>query len=316
MDLRRFEFLHRIADHGSFSKAASVIGITQPALGRQIRKLEEDCGAVLLYRNGRGASLTTEGVQLLTRVSPLLKRINAEIAELQSGRKAVRGAVSVGMTPALSRIIGFPLLTAVRREHPQIALNIITGYSGYLLEWLTSGRIDVGILDNARRAEHLIFDPLAEIRLSLVSACTEVPASARKRRSVKLADLAGLPLVLPTQSHGLRRALDLAATNAGIRLNVAYEVDAHYLVQEIVLAGTAHTIMAARAVRQEIERGQLLTRLLNPCISTRYLCGTSSNRPVTAAIRAVRKTLEQVLTDIAQDHSFDTSIALDIAARR
>ncbi len=300
MDLKRFEFLCRIADYGSFSKAASVIGMTQPSLGRQIRKLEKECGIVLLYRNGRGASLTPEGAALLERVRPLLSEIDSAIADLQSDPEAVRGTVSIGMTPALSRIVGFGLLTAVRKRYPGIALNIVTGYSGYLLEWLTTGRIDVGVLDNARRADHLIFDHLAQLRLSLVSAKSTEPAMSRGGKNIRVSALRNLPLVLPTRNHGLRRTMNLAAVNAGIRLTIPFEIDAHDLVREIVLAGQAHTVMSALAVRAEIEEGRLTARLLTPAVTTRLLCGTSSNRPVTTAARVVIKLLQDMLGGLAQ----------------
>jgi LysR family nitrogen assimilation transcriptional regulator len=315
MDVKRFEFLCQIADYGSFSKAASVIGITQPALGRQIRKFEEECGAELLYRNGRGASLTPEGLQLLLRVRPLLKEMQAAVAELQSEKKSVGGAVSIGMTPALSSIIGFSLLKAVEQQYPKIALNIITGYSGYVLEWLTSGRVDVGIIDSTRRAKHLIFDQLGELRLSLISAINNATSAGEERESVNLADLPCIPLVLPTRSHGLRRTMDVAAANAGITLNIAHEIDAHYLVREIVLAGAAHTIMAAQAVHAEIERGQLVARLLNPAISTRLLCGTSSNRPVTEATRSVLKLLKEIIAQIVGEKNCARSLYPGISSR-
>src|SRR5260221_7214866 len=64
MDLRRLELLLQVADFGSFSKAATVLGIAQPALGRQIQKLEEECGVRLFYRHGRGVSPTPAGETL------------------------------------------------------------------------------------------------------------------------------------------------------------------------------------------------------------------------------------------------------------
>lgn len=310
MDLKRFEFLCQIADYGSFSKAAAVVGMTQPSLGRQIRRLEKECGTVLLYRNGRGASLTPEGAALLERVRPLLREIDSAVADLQSDHRVVRGTVSIGMTPALSRIVGFRLLAAVKKSYPRVALNIVTGYSGYLLEWLTTGRIDVGILDNARRSDHLIFDHLAQLRLSLVSAKHTVPVGSKGGQTIRVSALKSLPLVLPTRNHGLRRTMDLAAVNAGIRLNIPFEIDAHDLVREIVLAGQAHTIMSALAVQAEIEQGRLTTKLLTPAVTTRLLCGTSANRPVTAAARVIIKLLQDMISELGLQPKVDSKITV------
>lgn len=298
MDIKRFEYLLRIADYGSFSKAATVIGLTQPSLGRQIRKLENECGFALLYRNGRGASLTPEGMRLLSRLRPLLKEIDSVITDIRSEQKAISGAVTLGMTPALSRIIGYPFLRDARQKYPHITLNVVTGYSGYLLEWLTEGRIDVGILDNARRADHLIFDHIAELPLSLISASNNRPPIKKSASSIDLAALKRMPLVLPTRNHGLRRTVDIAVAEADIELDIQYEIDAHDLAREIVIAGAAHTIMSALAIRSEIDQGILIATPINPVLSTQLLCGTALNRPVSGAANAIVRLMKDKLLQI------------------
>lgn len=236
----------------------------------------------------------------MLRIRPLLKEMQAAVSELQSERQAVRGAVSIGMTPALCSIIGFPLLRAVEQRHPKVALNIITSYSGYVLEWLTSGRVDVGIIDSTRRAEHIILDQLGELRLSLISASGKSPVVRGRSKSIDLMDLQQMPLVLPTRNHGLRRTVDVAAAKAGVKLKIAYEIDAHHLVREIVLAGAAHTIMAAQAAHAEIKRGEIVATQLTPAISTRLLCGTSSNRPITQATHMVLKLMRPIIAQAAE----------------
>ena len=86
MDLRKIENLIHVADQGSFSKAASVLGIAQSALGRQVRKLEDECGCALLYRNGRGVSLTPDGEKLLERLRPLLRQMDHVVTEFHNDR--------------------------------------------------------------------------------------------------------------------------------------------------------------------------------------------------------------------------------------
>lgn len=118
-----------MADHGSFSRASSIIGVAQPTLVRQVQRLEEDCGAKLFYWLGRGVTLRPEGELFAERVRPLLQKL---------------------------RVIA-----------PGIRLNFLTGYSGYVHEWMVDGR-----------------------------------------ESVSLEELEGLPMALPSRSHGLRRTLD------------------------------------------------------------------------------------------------------------
>src|SRR3546814_1928546 len=85
VDLKRLEYFLSVAEHGSFSRAASVIGVAQPALGRQVQRLEEACGTKLFYRHGRGVSLTREGEVYAQRIRPLLQQLSAAAADLAAG---------------------------------------------------------------------------------------------------------------------------------------------------------------------------------------------------------------------------------------
>ena len=87
MDLKRLEYLMQVAEFGSFTKAASVIGIAQPALGRQIQKLESECGVRLLYRHGRGVILTPEGSKELRGLQQLNNQ--SKLADAAAFRRIV-----------------------------------------------------------------------------------------------------------------------------------------------------------------------------------------------------------------------------------
>lgn len=290
MDLKRIEYLIQVAEFGSFSKAATVVGIAQPALGRQVQKLEEDCGVRLLYRHGRGVSLTPEGTKLLERVRPLMRQLEAIATDLQDERESPSGLVTVGMTPTICNMLGLELITTVQKEYPKLRVNVISGYSGYIHEWLMDARLDLAILHDARRSQHVTVEYLADARLSLVSSPGMLHPTETRQRSLALRHLDGMPLVLPTQNHGLRRTLELAARHAGISLNVQYEVDTLELMKEIVLAGCAHTVLALPAVQSEIKAGQLIARRISqPYVETRLVLAKSANRPLTRAVRVIEQ---------------------------
>lgn len=311
MDLKRISNLIQVSEYGSFSKAASVIGIAQPALGRQVKKLEEECGTPLLYRHGRGVSLTPQGEQLLQRVRPLLRQMESAILELHEDRRSPSGIVAVGLTPTVCAILGIRLVATLRREYPRIRLNVITGYSGYVHEWLTDARVDLAVLHDARRSPQLVVDPLAALDLSLISARSSLSPAAAKRASVSLKDLDGVPLVLPTRNHGLRRTVEHAASQVGFELTVAYEVDALDLMKEIVVAGLAHTVLSLPAVQREVDSGVLVSRILSePSISTTLLVASATNRPVTRAVKVVEQVLRRIVAEMAAEKPFRATLRL------
>jgi len=298
MDYKRFELLVRVAEHGSFSKAASVIGVAQPALGRQIRKLEEDCGTPLLYRHGRGVSLTPEGERVVERVRPLLKQMEGVVSELRAERESPSGTVMLGITPTLCRLIGLKLVSECRRLYPSLRLNVMTGYSGYVHEWLTSARIDIAVLHDARRAQQVAVEHIGDLRLSLVSPAATV-AAGEFRPEISMRALQDISLALPARHHGLRRTIETAASKAGISLNVSYEIDDLQLVLDLVQAGYAHTILAAPVVSQLVKSGAVLSRLItDPPLATRLMLAQASNRPSTRATRVIGGILKDLVAEV------------------
>ncbi|MGE4239791.1 LysR family transcriptional regulator [Ramlibacter sp.] len=288
MDLKKLEYLLHVAEYGSFTKAAAVIGIAQPALGRQVQKLEAECGVRLLYRHGRGVALTPEGETLLERVRPLVHQLQHAALDLHEESAAASGPITLGLTPTAGSLFGLALLKTLRLRFPKLRVNIVEAYSGYVHEWLTNGRVDLAILHDARRSQHILVEPLGAARLSLVSPPGTKPLVQAPSAAVALKKLAGVPLVLPTRNHGLRRALDYAASRAGVHLDVQYEIDTISLALDVVRDGLAHTVLPYTAVEALERRGELISRRLGaPEVEIRLMMGRAANRPPSRAIQFV-----------------------------
>lgn len=302
MNLRRLELLMQVADFDSFSKAATVLGLAQPALGRQIQKLEEECGVRLFYRNGRGVSLTLEGQALLERARPLVRQLAAIPSELQSERDSPRGLVTVGLTPTVCNLFGLDLIAATREKYPQLQVNIVSGYSGYVHEWLVDGRLDMAVLHDARRSSTITVDPLAAAELFLILPAANAGFAAPQ--GATLAEIAKIPLVLPTRNHGLRRTLEYAAGDAGESLTVAFEVDTLELLKKMVVSGMAGTILAKPAVLDELAAGTLMARkIAAPGLQTRLVLATAVRRPITRAIRLVEQQIKGLVESMIAERS-------------
>lgn len=298
MDIRKLELLIHVAEFGSFSKSAAVLGIAQPALGRQIQKLEEGCGVRLLYRHGRGVSLTPEGQLLVTRAKPLVRQLESIAGDLQSAIEEPQGTVVLGLTPTVCDLIGLHLLQSLSAKYPKLTVNIVTGYSGYVHEWLVDGRLDIAVLHDARRSATVAVDAIGVARLSLVTP-PGMKIGNRARKSVTIKDLEGVPLTLSSQNHGLRRTLELAAGHAEISLDVRYEVDTLQLALELVVAGMASTVLARPAFLPALESGKVSELVIeSPQIETRLMIAEASNRPVTRGMRVVRKEIQGIMAHL------------------
>ncbi|CAB3743795.1 Hydrogen peroxide-inducible genes activator [Paraburkholderia sediminicola] len=307
MDLKRLELLMHVADFGSFSKASTVLGLAQPALGRQIQKLEEECGVRLLYRHGRGVTLTPEGTTLIERARPLLRQLIAIPSELQSELASPRGSVTVGLTPTVCNLLGLRLIRALKQKYPLLHVNVISGYSGYVHEWLVDGRVDLAILHDARRSSTVAVEPLAGAELFFVSPTARTTFSVPA--TISLSSIAEVPLVLPTRNHGLRRTLEYAASNAAVTLKVEYEVDTLDLLKEIVIAGLACTILARPAVTKEVRSGVVQINAVDgPKLNTRLVLATAVGRPLTRAVRVVELELAALVKHMLAEEQEETGL--------
>jgi LysR family nitrogen assimilation transcriptional regulator len=230
--------------------------------------------------------------------------MDAAMSELTAEQRSPSGSVTLGLTPTLCRLVGLKLMLAIKEQFPQITLNIVSGYSGYVHEWLIDARVDLAIVHDARRSQHLAVEEVGSLRLSLISSPTSLATKFRHAKSVELSQLQDVPLVLPTKNHGLRRTMEYAASQAGIPLTIRYEIDALELMVEIVQMGLAHTVLFAPVVQQGAMGGELVARLISdPAISTRLMLAKASNRPMTRAIRAVEGCVKSVLACYQAAHA-------------
>jgi len=297
MDTKLLEIFMLAADAGSLSGAASVLGVPQSAVSRRIKELEAHCNTRLLYRNGRGVTLTDAGRTLYGGARPLLDQFTAVIDNVSGAAGSPSGVVGIAMSPSIMAAIGLPLMAEMDRLHPKIRLHTVTGYTGYVLEWLLQGRVDIGILSDARHSPMLRAEELGSIDMVMVASPNlKLPKKPGAGGTIRYADLAGLPLIMPTLSHGSRKYMDLAAAKTGVRLDVLYELDDLALTLDLVHAGRAATLLSPLAVAREVAAGELVQyRVVAPQILARSLLATALNRPVTHAMKAVSAVLTTLI---------------------
>ena len=146
MDLDLLKCLNRIVAIGSVSRAASELGISQPALTRQIKRLEHSLGSELLVRNSRGVQLTEAGEFVLSRIRPLLDQAELVAEELSAWRGSLSGDIAICMPASLHRTVTSPLVADIRHAMPGIGLRVIDGFDALLHDQLRDGLVDLGIL--------------------------------------------------------------------------------------------------------------------------------------------------------------------------
>lgn len=281
-----------VARCGSVSRAAEQLNIAQPALSRQLRKLEDELGIVLLNRHGRGVSLTRAGSLLLQRAEAVLVQFGQIPHEVKASEEEFAGHVTLGVPPAAGLIIAPAVFRRFRARWPSATLQIREGISSLLEEWLLDGRLHIAVLHNPSPLEGVEIVPVLQERMVLVHSA-ETPAPAGP---VRFRDLGRIPLILPSMPHSNRRLVERAALQHGARLQVAIEVDSIPLTKAMVAGGFGATILTHAGVSRELASGQLTAQPIDnpPLLSVVSVGSVQASRPAWLVAELTRLVRQEI----------------------
>ncbi len=298
MDLRQIEYFVRVAELGSFSKAALLLSMAQPALSRQVKLLETELGQNLLLRNGRGVTLTEAGSLFLKHGHGILHQVQRARDDLGSSSGQEGGKIVVGMPPSLGRGLTAPLVAAFKQRFPDAELAIVEGLSAHLAEWLQVGRIDLALLLNPDPRPEIDTAPVFEEPLFLVSPLDGAPGESSA--PVEFESLIKFPLVIPDRFHAIRRLVETRAAHLGLKLKIAMEVASVDGMLDLVRLGFGHAILPTSALAQRALIGQYRSRqVINPRLPVLLTTAVSAVRPLTPLVVATRERVTNQVRQLA-----------------
>jgi len=285
MNHAQLRSFHAVATAGGFTRAAAALGVTQPTLSAQVKALEDGYGVALLDRRGRGIVRTTIGQQLLevTRRMFLLEDEAREL--LERAHALATGHLRVSADGPYHVV---PFLAAFARRYPAVHISLAIGNSEEVLSALLHYQADVAVvadLDEDPRLETIL---CAENRL--VAFVSRQHPWAR-RRSIRLADLEGQPMVLREPGSMTRRLFERAIAKAKVKPRVVMEIESREAVREAVAAGLGIGVVSEpefgndeRLVSVPVIDGDLVLREYVVCLKERRKL-----RIVAALLDLVRK---------------------------
>ncbi len=295
MDLKQLEYFVRVAELGSFTRAAQQLQIAQPALSRQVRLLEVELRQNLLLRNGRGALPTEAGKMLLEHGRGILHQVERAKEELGRARGGLSGRVAVGMPTSVAKALAVAITREFRARMPQATISISEGLSVAMQEALLNGRLDIALLYNAMPTPELELMPLLEEALFLVqlaskkSAAKSVSTAAKKPKLAKfpLAELAALPLVIPTRPNAIRNLVETELGKIALKPTIALEIDGVAAILELVADGAGSAVLPQSAVLSSSAMQRFEVRQIAG-LNSRLSLATSAQRPITLTQRAMQ----------------------------
>lgn len=310
MDIKQLKTFICIAECGSISRASDRLRIAQPALSRQIKLLEHEIGVPLFDRHVRGMNLTEAGKELISRISGPIHQLEQSVFDVKSLNATISGQVSVGVLPTIPEAFTVRLLHAMRKELPGVSIHLREAYSINLVEWLQTGDLDTAFLYGPPSSYHLNATELLYEDIVLLSP----PGSlADQGPEIDIAEIAKLPLALPSRPFGPRLIIDRIAKDAGIQLTSAFDVDSFRIITSMVEAGLCHGFMPISSVSLFVSGGRLEARKITPGYPNRHLIlAYPSERPNTRATNAVISVIKKEIVSMVQSGEWPAQYCADL----
>ncbi|WP_028604784.1 LysR family transcriptional regulator [Ottowia thiooxydans] len=292
MELRQLRYFVKVCQLGSMGKAALELGLATSALSQQISRLEGELATRLLQRKATGVQPTDAGLAFLQQAQLTLRHADEAVRAAQTAR--LSGHVNIGLASTTAAVLGMPLMAAMAERYPAVRLHLVEALSGHLATMLNARQLDLAILFGVDAPRGWSVSPLLDEELFVIGA--RDLAGMPTGLSVRLAQLVGLPLILPSASHGLRSLVEAAFAHMRAAPNIVAEIDGLSLLMDAVRAGYGATIQPSAAIAR-FEADAFLSVPLKDVASGRrnFLASLSEDELSPAALAA-----RVVLADVAR----------------
>lgn len=242
--LRQMEFFCAAVEHGSISRAADALHLSQPSISEQLRKLERAVGVALLRRTNQGLRLTSAGTTFHVHAARALAAADAAVSAVQPADAAEGQLVAFGTFSSAHAYVLTDVITAFRTRYPGVRVRITTQNSAETAARVRNGALEAGLVA-------LPVD-VRDLHVSSVvwrsEAVFVTPAGAPAASARAIQDVVQSPLILPEARQGnadpTRRQLAQRAADAGLRLAPAIEVEHGSTALDLVAQGVGNAVVS------------------------------------------------------------------------
>ncbi|MDQ0503361.1 LysR family transcriptional regulator [Xanthobacter agilis] len=312
MDLRQLRYFVTIVEVGSFSKAAHRLCVAQPALSQHVRNMELDLGVELLFRSPQGVRPTEAGETLVRHARLILTQVEVAQEAVRRGQSEPEGEVRFGLPGTVSEMLCVPLLSEARRRYPKIKLRVAEAMSGFVLDWLREGKIDLGVLYRSVSERTLQARRVLSEELCLLGPAASSDLPPLPDGPVSFAAMGDLPLILPSTGHGLRELVEERALAESVHLSTVIDIDTYGQIKLLVAGGLGYSVLPRTALRAEVANGVLRTWPMGrPVLSRNLYLVRPSDRPLSNAVRAIEELAHTTLVKLVREGAWPAVLAED-----
>lgn len=286
MNLSQLETFVITVEKGTLSAAAEELHLTQPAVSKQLKALEEFFGVRLLDRSGREVKLTEGGRIFYRRAREILRLLEQLRRELAEVTNLVRGELLLGASTIPGHYVLPRLIGNFKAKYPQVEIKLEIGDSEDIIKRLIEGEIELGVVGAEERKKGLLYQRLAEDELILI---VPVDHPWADRPALKVQELAEACWVWRKQGSGTRRVAEEKLKAAGFTLppqRIVVELGSTEAIVSAVEAGLGVSLVSRWAAEKSLRLGRVVTVPLEGVNLKRYLYLVRRTRELTPAASA------------------------------
>ncbi|HIE2162906.1 TPA: tricarballylate utilization LysR family transcriptional regulator TcuR [Salmonella enterica] len=291
MELRQLRYFVRIIETGSMGSAAQDLDIGVSALSQQMSRLENELAIRLLQRTSRGVTPTNAGLAFYSQAQLALR--HADDAILAAREARLSGHVSVGMAPSTASILGIPFIHAMQENYADVRLHVVESLSGNLERMINTRQIDLAVVFQKDKILRWSARPILEEQLFLIGS--HALLTALPDNPITPEQLAGIPLIMPSQGHGLRGRLDAVCQEHALNVEIVAEIDGLALLMRAVRDGLGATLQPGAAISHLDNDALRVIGVHNPVLSRPNFLVSLSDDELTPAGLAARVVLTKVM---------------------
>lgn len=248
MDFRQLRYFLTVAKTGSFTAAARMLEVAQPAVSIAIRKLETQLEVSLFHRDERRAKLTDEGQLLFNQAERIMQLLeDAELA-MQELKGLTRGELRIGLPGMLGSYFFPPVLMAFKSRYPNLKLSIVEGGTRHTQSLIDSGELDLGVIISGQISDTLSTQKLVAEEL-IVCVASDHPLA--DETSITPEQLFSEDLVLFKPGAYQREFVENLARSHGMEPRIAFETELITLSKELIRHGFCAGVFIKMAVQND-----------------------------------------------------------------
>lgn len=286
--IRQIEAFLKVAEFGSFTRAAERLHVAQPALSQHVRDLESELGIRLFDRTTRRVELTDGGREFRNTAAKIIEDLELAARHAHELATRKRGRVAIAAPPLLAGAILPWAVADFRTAFPGIQVTVVEARADEIVELVRSGQVECGLGTFRAGEEGITTKALTSDSFALF--CQPSHPFARKKR-VTWRELDNHPLVTLTRDSGIRLLVELGCETAQIGMSIAYEVSQVTTALAMVEAGLGVAALPAYARVAARKDAVTTVPLVNPTITRDIVLITQNGRSLSPALASFARVL-------------------------